>query len=55
MKRESFDEMTGFILISLHVYFQINDFKKDGIKNFIFLYDKATFIRNTNCKKLTCH
>lgn len=31
--------------MSLHVYFQIKDFKKDEIKNFIFLYDKATFMK----------
>lgn len=31
--------------MALHVYFQIKDFKKDEIKNFIFLYDKATFMK----------
>lgn len=31
--------------MSLHVYFQIKDFKKDEMKNFIFLYDKATFMK----------
>lgn len=47
MKRdsESFDEMTEFFFMSLHVYFQIKDFKKNEIKNFIFLYDKATFMK----------